>query len=100
MAETQQITFTHREVAEALVKQQDIHEGLWGIYIEFGLGAGNAPVLPDGGISPVAIIPVLKIGLQRFEEANSLTVDAAEVNPIRKTPARTKSKKSSELEQS
>ena len=30
---------------------------------------------------PAAIIPVTKIGIQRFEEMNNLTVDAAQVNP-------------------
>jgi len=82
MPETNSITFTHKEVAEALIIKQDIHEGLWGISIEFGISAANIRQGPDDPIIlPAAIIPVTKIGIQRFPKANNLTVDAAEVNP-------------------
>lgn len=33
---------------------------------------------------PAAILGVNKIGIQRFKEINSLSVDAAEVNPAHK----------------
>jgi hypothetical protein len=36
----------------------------------------------DNTLTPAAIVPVLKIGIQRFPEPNSLTVDAARVNPL------------------
>ena len=81
MARIDQIVFSHKEVAAALIKEQDIHEGLWGIYIEFGIGAANIGDTPGADVTPAAIVPVQKIGLQRFEEPNNLTVDAAEVNP-------------------
>jgi hypothetical protein len=32
-------------------------------------------------IVPAAIVPILEMGLQRFETPNSLTVDAAAINP-------------------
>ena len=67
-------------MVEALIRYNDLHEGLWGIYIEFGLAAANMGQGPED-ILPTAIIPVKKIGLQRFNEANNLTVDAAEANP-------------------
>ena len=38
MPETNSITFTHEEVVKLLIKDQELHEGLWGIYIEFGIG--------------------------------------------------------------
>jgi hypothetical protein len=64
-----------------LVKQQGIHEGLWGIYFELGIGGANVP-LPDGNHVPATIVPIQKMGLQRFdEEVKGLTVDAAVVNP-------------------
>ncbi len=90
MAETNQILFDYKEVAEALIKKQDLHEGLWGIYVEFGLGAINinSDQTPDS-LTPAAIVPVRRIGIQRFPEANSLTVDAAQVNPS-KSPAGSK----------
>lgn len=80
MAEDLLIGFTHREVAEALVLRHGIREGIWGLFIEFGIGAINfGPNQED--ILPAAVVPVLKIGLQRFSELNNLSVDAAQVNP-------------------
>lgn len=70
-------------MAEALIRYNDIHEGLWGIYIEFGLGAANVGPEPGGDVFPTAIVPVKKIGLQKFEEPSNLAVDAAKVNPIK-----------------
>jgi hypothetical protein len=88
MPETPIIVFNYREVAEALVKSQNLHEGHWGIYIEFGIGAANIAQAPNGGIMlPAAIVPVNKIGIQRFPQPNSLTVDAAVVNPEIEKPS-------------
>ena len=84
MAEVQQYVFTYPEIAEALVKKQEIHEGLWGVFIEFGLEAANIrpPEGSEGTFFPAAIVPVRKIGIQRFHDHNYLTVDAAIVNPV------------------
>jgi hypothetical protein len=84
MPETKSITFTHKEVVEALIRYNDLHEGLWGLVIEFGLGAANVGSEP-GDLLPAAIVPVKKIGLQRFDEPNNLTIDAAEANPLKRT---------------
>jgi len=81
MAQVNQILFTYKEIAEALVKQEGIHEGFWGAYVEFGIAAANINLAPDTDVTPAAIVRVQRMGLQRFEEANNLTVDAAEVNP-------------------
>jgi hypothetical protein len=82
MAEVKNYIFDYKEVAEALIKKQGIHEGLWGIYMEFGIAAGNIPAGPSEQVLlPAAIVPVVKIGIQRFDKPSSLTVDAAEVNP-------------------
>ncbi|MFI5180125.1 MAG: hypothetical protein ACHQPI_01895 [Thermoanaerobaculia bacterium] len=80
MAELTQVTFTHKEVAEALVRHYGLHEGIWGLYIEFGIQGANLGPTPLE-VNPVAIVPVQKIGLQRFPELNSLSVDAAVANP-------------------
>jgi hypothetical protein len=83
MAEAKNYVFDYKEIAEILIKAQGIHEGLWGIYIEFGFGAANIQAGPSQDmVLPAAIIPVKSIGIQRFDEPNSLTVDAAEVNPL------------------
>ena len=89
MPETKNIVFSHKEVVEALIRYNDIHEGLWGLYIEFGLAGANVGSVPGGGdLNPAAIIPVLKIGLQRSETPSNLTADAAVVNPPTKTESK------------
>jgi len=81
MAEQRQITFTHKEVSEALIKYYGLGEGLWGLYIEFGISGANIntdPANPDN-IFPAAIVPIVKLGIQRFDKPNSLTVDASSI---------------------
>lgn len=80
MVEPQNVTFTHSQVAEALIKYNDIHEGIWGLYVVFGIAGGNVGQNPDN-INPAAIVPILKIGLQKFNKPNNMTADAAVVNP-------------------
>ena len=80
MAEPTQIVFSFKEVAEALIKKHGIHDGVWGVFVRFGLQAGNAG-LDKSQILPTAIVPILELGLQKFDEENNLAVDAAEVNP-------------------
>lgn len=80
MAESTQIVFSHKEVVEALLKKQGIHEGIWGIYIKFGIKAANVGA-SDTDLMPSAIVPVMEIGLQKFVSENNLSVDASRVNP-------------------
>jgi hypothetical protein len=80
MPEATQITYSHRELVEILVKQQGLHEGIWGLYVRFGLGAANVGDSPTQ-IQPAAIVPVLEIGLQKFDKEGSISVDAAKINP-------------------
>jgi hypothetical protein len=90
MAEVDKYLFSHQEVVEALIKKQGIHEGIWSLYMEFGLAAVNAGPGPQE-LDPAAIIPVRKIGLQRVQEMTNLSVDAADVN---RAQSKTKSAKS------
>ncbi len=80
MAEPTQIVFKHKEVVEALLKKQDIHEGIWGLFLRFGIQGLNIGMSADD-LMPAAVVPVLEIGLQRFPEENNIAVDAAKVNP-------------------
>jgi hypothetical protein len=80
MPEPSLIVFSFQELAELMIKQQGIHEGLWGIFIRFGIAAANASDA-TGTVLPTALVPIKEIGLQRFEEPSNLTVDAATVNP-------------------
>ncbi|HXI92188.1 MAG TPA: hypothetical protein VNO24_19405 [Blastocatellia bacterium] len=94
MAETQEKhLFSFQELAEALVKKQGLHEGLWAVYVEFGIGAANFNTKEDRKeYVPAAIVPVKSVGLLRSPEENNLTVDASKVNP--KTTAKAKASKS------
>ncbi len=82
MGEIDQYTFSFKEIAEALVKQQGLHEGLWAIRVEYGLTAANIGTVEGSkDATPAAIVPIIKLGIQRGSEDNNLTVDAAKVNP-------------------
>ena len=80
MPEAKTIIFNHREVAEALIKKAEIHEGFWQIYVEFGIAAANLAIGPDQ-FSPAAIVPISKIGIIRTDKEAPLAVDASKVNP-------------------
>lgn len=87
MPESTNLVFAHAELAEILVKKLGLHEGLWGLYFEFGLIGANVPLPPDGKqFSPAAICTINKVGVQRFETPSNLTVDAAIVNPEPRAP--------------
>ncbi len=78
MPEPQLIKFTFKEIATLMVKQQGIKEGHWGIYVRFGISAANIGSSAED-VVPAAVVPLLELGLQRFEAPSSLTVDAAAV---------------------
>lgn len=81
MPETPQILFSYQELAEMLVKQQDIREGFWGLYIEFDIAATLVSDQEGTATVPAAVVPVQRIGIRRYdEEVGNLTVDAAAVN--------------------
>ena len=81
MPKSSLILFSFQELATLMIKQQNIHEGIWGIYVKFAIGAVNAPDA-TGTFFPTALVPVKELGLQKFDASNNLTVDAAKVNPI------------------
>jgi hypothetical protein len=87
MAEPTQITFSYQEIAELLIKKHDLHEGLWGIFMKFGLAAANIGA-NDNDLRPAAIVGVTEVGLQKFDKPTNLTVDASKVNPKRKSSKR------------
>jgi len=83
MAEANQYVFSHKQLAAILVKEQNLHEGLWTIQYSFGIGGANVGPNPQE-LTPTAIVPILAVALARAQEPNALTVDAAEVNPAKK----------------
>jgi hypothetical protein len=81
MAETAQIVFSHKEVVEALIKKQGIHEGRWMLLMQFGIQGMNVGQGSTQNLVPAALVPVVAIGLQKTDQITNLSVDAAEVNP-------------------
>lgn len=98
MAEpVQEFNFTHKEVVEALIKQQGLHEGIWMLNIRFGIGAINVQS-QEGEQSdavPAAVVPIAGIGLRNVPTLSSLALDAAQINPATKTSKPSKGKRSS-----
>ncbi|MBF0508441.1 MAG: hypothetical protein HQK57_05890 [Deltaproteobacteria bacterium] len=67
-----------------MIKKEGIHEGLWAIYLEFGLDGANISTGPDDlNLMPAAIVLIKRIGIQKVDQPTPLTVDAAQVNPIK-----------------
>jgi hypothetical protein len=79
--------YSFKELAALMVRDQGIHEGCWGLAVRFGISATNAGV-SDSDLRPTALVPIVEIGLQKFEEVNNLSVDASEVNPPAKPPTK------------
>ena len=92
MAEVKQLVFGPKELAEILIQKEQITEGFWGIFLEFGLGGGNVQITPDA-LLPAAIVSIQKIGIQRFDAPNPLTVDASALNAEIEKTSPTASKK-------
>lgn len=89
MPETKNYLFSYTELAEVLIKKLDLHEGHWGVYFEFALQGANVPTSPDAKtLLPAAIVVMQRVGIQRFDTPNNLTVDAATVNPAKVTSKR------------
>jgi hypothetical protein len=85
MSEASQYVFSFKELAEMLVKKENIHEGHWGILLRFGIQGANI-ALGGGDPFPTAIVPVMEIGIQREPKATPLSGDAAVVNPASPVP--------------
>jgi len=79
MGDVNQYIFTPRAVVEALIKMQGLREGIWGLYMEFGVVSTTAGPTKEQQV-PAAVVPVVKLGLQRMAAENNLAVDAATIN--------------------
>lgn len=72
--------FTHQEVVTALLKDKNIHAGIWMLSAQFGL-AGVTMQGGDGNEHPTALVPLMRVGIQETDQLSNLSVDAAVVNP-------------------
>lgn len=91
MAEVTKYEFSHQELVQALIKQQDLHDGIWSLTVEFGLGVTNAG--PDANdIRPTAMVQLGKLGLEKTSDLTNLSADASVVNPVQTKTSSAKSK--------
>lgn len=81
--------FSLAQVAQALMCQQGIHDGLWAFSVEFSFSAASAGPSQDELI-PAAIVGVNKLGLNKVDKEGPLTFNAAKLNPVKKTVKRAK----------
>jgi hypothetical protein len=86
MAESERKLFAAKELTEMLLKYAGIHEGHWALAVEFGFGAGSMALPGPGPESdfspkPTAMVSIIRMGIERSDNATPLTTDAAKVNP-------------------
>lgn len=86
MPEIDELSLSHKELLELLIKHSNVHEGIWSLAISFGIGVGNFG--PDrSNIYPGATVTVNQIGIKRVphgepaDAPGAVTADAAAVNP-------------------
>ena len=80
MPKVDSYNFNYKELAKLLIKAADVKEGYWGVRVSFKMQATNIGSSPEKkDLIPGAVILIDNIGLQRFPDENSLSVDAATV---------------------
>lgn len=77
-------TFSLLEVTELLVKHQGLHEGIYNLSFEFQLAFGAVGPTPEQAC-PGAMLGISRMGLSKVDKKNIHSVDAAIVNPAKKT---------------
>jgi hypothetical protein len=70
MATPKQFKFQFKELAALLAREAGVHQGHWGIYVRFGLGASNVGQTQED-LLPAAIVPIVELGIQEFDSPNS-----------------------------
>lgn len=78
MPEPTAYSFSFKELAEMMIRELDLKEGIWGLQVQFGIAATNGGMEP-GDLRPMAIVPIMNLGLQRFDTVTAISADAAEV---------------------
>lgn len=78
-----------RELAEVLIRHHGLHEGIYDTAIEFQFALGQVGPDPQKPM-PGAMLGVSRIGLVKVNNAGPQSVDAAKVNPLKKSRAKPK----------
>lgn len=73
-----------KDLTAVLIKHYDLHEGVFDLSIEFCIGTGISGPSPES-MYPTAMIGVSTFSLILTEIETPFSVDAAVVNPAKKT---------------
>ena len=84
MAEPTQYVFAHKELAEILIHKQGLHEGIWTLAFQLGMGNANAASPTGGDPVPAVVVSIMSVGLQKTDKEGPMALDAAKVNPAKK----------------
>ena len=76
-----EMSLTHRQVVTALIKELDIHQGIWQLSIEFVSRGVNVP-MDDKSVNPGSLTIIKVIGLTKVDKESFIAVDAAKVNSL------------------
>ena len=94
MSEPTRYMYSHKDLVTTQIKDIGVHEGLWMLTVQFGLGAANVENPEDqSNVNPAAIVPVVSIGILKTDTKNALTIDATKVNPAPGTERQTGQRK-------
>lgn len=80
-----QFIYSHKDIAKLLMKDADIHEGIWNLSFGFRMGAGVFGESKEQSF-PTGFIGIESLVLQRVEEKPEgelppMLFDASELNP-------------------
>lgn len=73
-------TYELKEIAEMLIRRNNLHEGMYDLTLEFGLFVGAVGPSPSE-VTPGVMVGVRHIGIMKTAKMGPSTVNAAEVNP-------------------
>lgn len=84
MPEATQVTYSHKELTELMLRDRGIQSGHWMILVRFGHTAANvAPPIDDaaavGLMGPATVSVIIEVGIQRVDQPGPLTVDASKI---------------------
>jgi hypothetical protein len=74
----ERFSYSFVEIAELLVKKADLHEGHWGLYVEFGLNATN--IVTE---APKTMLPALVSGCGKGKSTPSTQIERVAVERAR-----------------
>jgi hypothetical protein len=85
--------FSIHDLLVALLRDQNIHEGYWGLTVQFEAKGTAVPIAGKPGENlPALAVAVSGVTLVPATEGESGAVDASLVNPLRPAPARKRAK--------